>query len=161
MSNIKKHTKGQKIIAKKGVKIGIVVGEYNSEITDVLKESCLNELKKAGVLEKNIKIMFAPGAFELPYMCQQMSKAKKYHAVIALGAVIRGETPHFDFIAFNAAYGIMNISIKYDIPVIFGVLTTENIRQAKARIKKGRRGDKGVEAAQTALKVINYANLKI
>jgi 6,7-dimethyl-8-ribityllumazine synthase len=152
MSSIKKNIKGG-VRAKKGVKIGIVKSTYNSEITDVLLSSCLKELKKAGV--KNIKVTEVPGAYELPFGCKKMIRSKKVDAVIALGAVIKGQTPHFDFIAKSASMGIMNVSLKTNIPIIFGVLTTDNISQAKARVKGGKRGDKGVEAAQAAIKMVN------
>lgn len=152
--NLKKNIK-DKVRAKKGVKIGIVKSTYNSEITDVLESSCLKELKKAGVSEKNIRTMNVPGAFELPFGCKKMIRSKKVDAVIAVGAIIKGQTPHFDIIANACAYGIMEASLKNNIPIIFGVLTTNNIAQAKARIKGGNRGDKGVEAALAALKLIN------
>lgn len=154
MSNIKKHFKSD-IRAKKGARIGIAVSEYNSGITSKLLETCQKELVSRGVLSRNIKVVKVPGAFELPYACQKLAKSKKYHAVIALGAVIRGETSHFDFIAFASSQGIMEVGLEYEMPVVFGVLTTENISQAKARIKGGKRGDKGIEAALTALRLIN------
>lgn len=154
MSNIKKNIKGN-VKVKKGTKIGIVKSEYNAEITDVLLESCLKELAKAGVTKSNTYIITVPGAFELPIACQKLIKAKKPHAVIALGAVIKGGTPHFDFVAQSAASGIMDVSLKTNIPISLGVLTTNNIAQAKARIKGGKVGDKGVEAAITALKMTN------
>ncbi len=152
MSSIKKNIKGG-IKAKKSSKICIVKSTYNSKITDVLETSCIKELKKAGV--KNIKVTEVPGAFELPFTCHKMAKNKKFDAVIALGAVIKGETPHFDMIANACAYGIIEASLRTGIPIIFGVLTTNNLAQAKARIKGGKRGDKGVEAALTAIKMIN------
>ena len=154
MSNIQKNIKGS-VRAKKGVKIGIVKSVYNSNITDVLESSCLKEFKKAGVAEKNIQILEVPGAYELPFGCQKLIKSKKVDAVVALGAVIKGQTPHFDFIAKSASMGIMDVSLKTNIPIIFGVLTTDNMSQAKARIKGGKRGDKGVEAAQAAIKILN------
>lgn len=150
MSSIKNNTKGN-IQAKKGVKIGIVKSIYNSKITDALESSCKQELKKAGISEKNIKVIEVPGAFELPFSCHKMTKEKKFDAIIAIGAIIKGETPHFDVIANACAYGIIESSLRSDTPIIFGVLTTNNLAQAKARIKGGKRGDKGVEAAQTAL----------
>jgi 6,7-dimethyl-8-ribityllumazine synthase len=155
MSSIKDNIKGKSIKAQKGAKIGIVKSEYNSEITDVLLESCLRELKKYGADEKNIKIMEVPGAFEIPFACQSMLTSGKYDAIIALGAVIKGETPHFKYIAKTCAQGIMDVSLKMNKPIIFGVLTTENLKQARERTKGGARGDKGVEAALSALKMIN------
>jgi len=143
------------IKSKYGAKIAIAVSRYNQKITSALLESCKTELVKRGVLSKNIEIFNVPGAFELIFTCKKLSGQKKYDAVIALGAVIRGETPHFDFIAFAVTHGIMEINLENKIPVIFGLLTTNNLKQAKERIKGGKRGDKGVEAALTALEIIN------
>ncbi|MBN1258946.1 6,7-dimethyl-8-ribityllumazine synthase [Candidatus Peregrinibacteria bacterium] len=134
--------------------IAIARSLYNNEITEKLLESCLKELKANGLQDDSIKVVEVPGAFELPYACQKLALFKKYDAIIALGAIIRGETPHFDFIAQNTAQGIMDVSLKFGIPVIFGVLTTNNPAQAKARVKGGKRGDKGKEAARTALKLL-------
>jgi len=141
--------------ARKGTKIAIAVSEYNPEITHSLLKSCQEELMIRGVLTKDIYVVNVPGSFELPYVCKQLAEADKFDAIIALGAVIRGETPHFDYIAFASAHGIMEVGLKHEIPVVFGVLTTENLKQAKARIQGGNRGDKGVEAALTALKMIH------
>ena len=154
MSSIKKHLKSD-IRAKKNTKIGIVVSEYNQEITSKLLESCQDELVVRGMLLKDIYVVKVPGAFELPYACQELTESKKYDVVIALGAVIRGETPHFDFIANATTHGIMDISLKYKMPLVFGVLTTNNLKQAKDRIQGGKKGNKGKEAALTALKMIN------
>ncbi len=154
MSLIKKNIKVG-IKAKKSTRIGIVKSTYNSNITDALESSCVKELKKAGVSEKNIKSIEVPGAFELPFSCQKMAKTKKFDAIIALGAIVKGETPHFDIIANACAYGIIEASLRTGTPIIFGVLTTNNLAQAKVRIKGGKRGDKGVEAALTTIKMIN------
>lgn len=140
--------------APEGVKIGIAVSQYNRDITDILLVSCREELVERGVLLKNIQTAEVPGAFELPLACQKMADTKNFDAVIALGLVIQGETPHFDFIAFEASHGIMEVSLKYNLPVVFGVLTTHNIGQAKARIRGGKRCDKGKEAAMTAIKML-------
>jgi 6,7-dimethyl-8-ribityllumazine synthase len=155
MTIIKNQIKGNTPKINRNVKIGIVKSVYNSEITDVLESSCLKELKKSGVSEKNIRILEVPGAYELPFGCQKLIKSEKQDAVITIGAVIKGQTPHFDFIAKSAATGIMNVSLKTDIPIIFGVLTTNNMAQARARIAGGSRGDKGIEAARAALKILN------
>ncbi len=153
MSNIKQNLRGN-IKAKKSTKISIVVSKYNPEITSALLESCTEELMRCGVLIKNIKVAEVPGAFELPFACNEFASEKKHHAVIALGAIIKGETPHFDFIASAVSQGIMDVSLQTKIPVIFGVLTTNNLKQAKDRIKSGNSGDKGVEAALSALQMI-------
>lgn len=154
MSDIKKHLESD-VQAPAGAKIGIVVSEYNPEITLPLLESCQNELVERGVEKNDIDVIKVPGAFELPHGCKKLADVKKYDAIIALGSLIKGETPHFDFIAFATANGIMDLNTKLDIPFVFGVLTTNNMEQAEARIKNGKRGDKGVEAALTALKMIH------
>lgn len=153
MSQYKPHSSAD-LEAPKECKIGIVVSQYNPEITETLLESCRDELVERGVLLKNIQVIETRGAFELPYACQQLAKSKNADAIIALGAIIKGETPHFDFIAFGVAHGIMEVSLKFDLPVIFGVLTPNNMRQAKARIRGGSKGDKGIEAALTALQAL-------
>jgi len=146
---------GSTVKAKKGAKIAIAVSRYNREITSALLESCKKELIKRGVLRNNIDVTEVPGAFELVYACKKFVDLNKYDAVIALGAVIRGETPHFDFIALSVSHGIMELNLENKIPVIFGVLTTENLKQARDRIKGGKRGDKAAEAAITAIEMIN------
>jgi len=153
MTIIKNQIKGKIPKINRNVKIGIVKSAYNSQITDALEESCVKELKKAGV--KNIVTIEVPGAYELPFGCQKLAKTKKCDVIIAIGAVIKGQTPHFDFIANSASIGIIDVSLKLNVPIIFCVLTTNNIGQARARIKGGGRGDKGIEAAQAALKIIN------
>jgi 6,7-dimethyl-8-ribityllumazine synthase len=154
LSSIRNNIKGD-IVAKKGIRIGIIKSVYNSGITDVLESGCIKELEKAGVAKKNILTIEVPGAYEIPFGCQKLAMTKKCDAIIAIGAVIKGQTPHFDFIAKSAAMGIMDVSLKMNIPIIFGVLTTNNIAQAKARIQGGSRGDKGAEAARAAIKVLN------
>jgi 6,7-dimethyl-8-ribityllumazine synthase len=143
------------IKAKKDAKIAIAVSKYNPEITSALLESCREELVERGVLLKNIEVVNVPGAFELPYACRKFLNMDKFDAIIALGAVIRGETPHFDFIAFASAHGIMELNLENKAPVVFGILTTDNLKQAKARVKGGSHSDKGAEAAVTALEMIN------
>ncbi len=136
----------------KKLRLGIVVSEWNDEITSSLLAGTIKTLIENGVPEKNILIKRVPGSFELPrgaqIFCQQ-----GLDAVICLGCVIQGETRHFDFICQAVAWGIMKLNLKYEIPVIFGVLTPENLNQAKARAG-GKHGNKGVEAAVTALKMI-------
>lgn len=141
--------------AKPDTRIGIAVSKYNSEITEALLQSCQAELVSRGVSADAVDVIYVPGAFELPLVCQKFASSKKYHAVIAIGSLIRGETPHFDCIAFAVSDAIMDVGLKYELPVIFGVLTTENIEQAKDRIHGGTVGDKGIEAAQSALEMIN------
>ncbi|MBI5411780.1 6,7-dimethyl-8-ribityllumazine synthase [Candidatus Peregrinibacteria bacterium] len=139
----------------KNTRIALAVSQFNRDISGALQKSCEQELIRQGVQPKNIKTVWVPGAFELPWACQQLASAKKADAVIALGAVIRGETPHFDCVAFGAALGIMKTNLSSSIPIIFGVLTTDTVAQARDRIRGGKRGDKGVEFACAALQMIN------
>lgn len=131
---------------------GIVVSEWNREITDSLLEGAVETLLKHGVDEKDIYVRYVPGSFELPFGASTLLEKKRFDAVICLGCVIQGETRHFDFICQAVAQGIMDVSLKEEIPVIFGVLTTNNLQQAKDR-SGGACGNKGVEAAITALKM--------
>ncbi len=147
MSSIKKNIAGINTIAKKGVKVGIVRSEYNSQIVDSMYAKCLDTLLGAKVSGKNIKMIKVPGAFELPFACQKLANTKKFDVIIALGALIEGGTPHFDYIASSCAQGIMDVSLKTGTPVVFGVLTTNTMAQAKARI------DKGVEVAVAAIEI--------
>lgn len=149
MSSIKKNIAGKHVVARKGLKIGIVRSEYNAEIVDALWSSCMKTLLASGVEEKNVAAIRVPGAYEIPFACQQLAKSRKVDALIALGAVIRGGTPHFEYVAGSCAEGIMDVSLRLNIPIAFGVLTTDNLAQAKART------DKGAEAALTALAMVH------
>ncbi|MCQ2326259.1 MAG: 6,7-dimethyl-8-ribityllumazine synthase [Bacteroidales bacterium] len=131
---------------------GIVVSDWNNEITDALLKGAVDTLIENGTDEKDILIQHVPGAYELPFGASELNRRKKFDAIICLGCIIQGETRHFDFIANAVANGIMNVSLKEEIPVIFGVLTTNNLEQAQERCG-GRVGNKGVEAAVTALKM--------
>ena len=138
--------------------VAIVVSEWNHEITGALKEGAFHTLVKHGVKKENILITYVPGSFELPVAAQWVLESKKnMDAVICLGCVIQGETRHFDFICEAAALGIKDVSLKYNKPVIFGVLTPENQQQAFDRAG-GKHGNKGDEAAITALKMIAIAS---
>ncbi|MBT1279411.1 6,7-dimethyl-8-ribityllumazine synthase [Thermoanaerobacter sp. CM-CNRG TB177] len=142
-----------KLIAE-GKKFGIVVSRFNEFITNKLLEGALDALKRHGALNENIEIAWVPGAFEIPLIAKKMAESKRYDAVIALGAVIRGETPHFDYVANEVSKGIAKISLDTEVPVIFGVLTTDTIEQAIVRAgTKG--GNKGFEAAVTAIEMAN------
>lgn len=134
--------------------IGIVVSEWNEPITTALLEGAVSTLKKHLVQEENIVIQYVPGSFELPLGAQLMMAHYELDAVICLGCVIQGETRHFDFVAKGVTEGIMQLNLTYARPVIFGVLTTDTFEQAKDRAG-GKHGNKGVEAAQTAIKMIN------
>lgn len=153
MSRLNQHLT-EPVKVKKGAKIGIAVSRYNFDISGALLESCVDELVANGILKKNIEVTYVPGAFELPLACTRLAERQSFDAIIALGTIIKGETPHFDFIAFAATQGIMNTSLSYKLPVVFGVLTTTSLKQAQARIQGGKRGDKGVEAARSALHMI-------
>jgi len=130
--------------------IGIVVAQWNAEITGALYEGSCSALLKNGVLEENITTVQVPGSFELTSGADILLSSKKLDALICLGCVIQGETPHFTFICNAVANGLVNVSIKHNKPVIFGVLTTDNLQQAKDRAG-GKHGNKGEEAAVTAI----------
>ncbi len=134
-------------------KISLVVAEWNSEITFALRDGAIEFLTKMGVKEKNILISYVPGAYELAFGAQLVALGNKYDAVITIGCIIKGDTPHFDFISDACANGIMQVGLSYGLPVIFGVLTTNDLKQAKER-SGGKHGNKGIEAAETALKMI-------
>jgi len=155
MSSIQDNLSQETITAKKEYKISIVKSRFNGDITNALLESCTEELIKSGVSKKNIQIIEMPGAFEIPYACQKIAMTKENDAIIAIGAIIRGDTPHFDYVAEGVTSGTMEVSLKHNIPVIFGVLTTDNKEQAIARIKGGNHGDKGIEIAQATVITLN------
>ncbi|WP_214793609.1 MULTISPECIES: 6,7-dimethyl-8-ribityllumazine synthase [unclassified Exiguobacterium] len=137
-----------------GLKIGIVVGRFNDLITMRLLDGAKDALKRHGVKEEDVSLAFVPGAFELPLVAKKMAMSKKYDAIITLGAVIRGATPHFDYVCNEAAKGIAQASYQSEVPVIFGVLTTETIEQAIERAGT-KAGNKGWEAATSAIEMAN------
>ena len=134
------------------MRFGIVVAEWNSEITNELSKAAYNTLLKNGANENNIVIKKVPGSFELTSGAKYLAKYGKFDAVICIGCIIRGETPHFNYISQSVTEGITSLNIKYSIPFIFGVLTTDNINQARDRAG-GKYGNKGDEAAVTAIKM--------
>lgn len=134
------------------LKVGIVVSEWNEEITAALLEGTLETLRKHGVSRDNIQIKTVPGSFELPYGARILADQCSPEVVICLGCVIQGETKHFDYICQGVTHGITELNLDYDIPFIFGVLTTSNLQQAKDRAG-GKYGNKGDEAAVSALKM--------
>lgn len=137
-----------------GRKFAIVVGRFNSFLTERLLEGCFDGLSRHGVDLSNVVVARVPGAFEIPLMAKKFAESKKYDAVIALGAVIRGDTPHFDFVASEVSKGLAHVSLETGLPVVFGVLTTDTIEQAETRSGvKG--GNKGFEAAMTALEMVS------
>jgi 6,7-dimethyl-8-ribityllumazine synthase len=133
--------------------IGIVVSEWNSHITHALRDGALEVLRTAGLNESQIILEYVPGSFELPMGAQILIETHPVDAVIVLGSVIRGETPHFDFVCDACAQGIMRVGLDHQTPVIFGVLTDDNEAQSIARAG-GEKGNKGIEAAVTALKMV-------
>ncbi|HMM04260.1 MAG: 6,7-dimethyl-8-ribityllumazine synthase [Dysgonomonas sp.] len=137
------------------MKIGIVVSEWNEAVTTPLLQGAYNTLIKHGVKKENILIDFVPGSFELIFGSKHMVENKEIDAVIALGCVVRGDTPHFDYVCSGVTQGIADMNIRYDIPFIFGLLTTDNMQQAEERAG-GRHGNKGDECAITALKMIDF-----
>lgn len=139
------------------MRIGIVVSEWNQEITFALRDGAVNTLIKHGVKEENIVVDYVPGTFELTYAGNLMVNSDHFDSVIVLGCVIRGETPHFDYVCQGVTQGITAINATSDIPVIFGVLTTENQQQAIDRAG-GKLGNKGDECAITAIKMINFSD---
>ncbi len=137
-------------LSGKGLRFGIVVSRFNRGITVRLLEGARRGLRAAGV--EGIVVQWVPGAFEIPLALQRLARTKRFAGLIALGAVIRGETPHFDYVAGEAARGVMEVSLREGIPVAFGILTTNTIRQAKDRAG-GRHGNKGEEAARVVLEM--------
>lgn len=138
------------------MRVGIIVTEWNNHITDKLLEGAVEELKENGVHEDNITIKHVPGSFELIYAAQQLAKFGHVNGIIIVGCVIRGDTPHFDYICQGVTQGIAELNAKGDIPVIFGLLTVNNEEQALERTV-GKMGNKGKEFAVTAIKMIDYA----
>ena len=141
-------------LVSSGLRYGIVVGRFNEFITGKLLSGALDALKRHGVQDEEVAIAWVPGAFEIPYAAQKMAESGKYDAVITLGAVIRGSTPHFDYVCNEAAKGVAAISLKTGVPTIFGVLTTDSIEQAIERAGT-KAGNKGWEAAVTAVEMAN------
>jgi 6,7-dimethyl-8-ribityllumazine synthase len=137
-----------------GMHFGIVVSEWNKEITFALCQGAVDTLKKHGAIGEQIDIEYVPGSFELPLGAQYMADTDLYDAVICIGCVIQGETRHFEFICNAVAKGITDTALNFNIPVIFGVLTPNNWEQAKDRAG-GKHGNKGDEAAITAIKMVN------
>ncbi len=142
-----------KLIAK-DLKFGIVVSRFNSIVTNRLIEGAYDVLIRHKAEEKDISIYKVPGAFEIPITALKLAKSKKFDAIICLGAVIRGETPHFDYIAAETTKGIAEASLKTEVPIIYGVITADTMEQAIDR-SGGKAGNKGAEAALAAIELIN------
>ena len=142
-------------VAAPNAKIAVVIARFNSFINESLLEGAVDALKRIGqVQDDNITLVGAPGAYELPLVARRLADSKKYDAIVALGTVIRGGTAHFEYVAGEASSGLGQVAMQADIPVAFGVLTTENIEQAIERAGT-KAGNKGAEAALVALEMIN------
>lgn len=143
---------GEMIVDK--AKFGIVVSRFNSFVVESLLSAAIDTIVRHGGKEKDIEVIRVPGAVEIPLAAQRMAATKKYDAIIALGAVIRGGTPHFDYVANENSKGLAQVSMQYDIPVAFGVLTVDTIEQAIER-SGTKAGNKGNEAAMSAIEMVN------
>jgi 6,7-dimethyl-8-ribityllumazine synthase len=140
------------------VRIGIAAARFNSEVVEDLLKGCLKRLKELGLGKDQIEIYRVPGAFELPLTAQTMAKTRRFDAIICLGAVIRGETPHFEYVAEECARGVADVSLAEGLPVVFGVLTTNTEQQAWDRCG-GKHGHNGLKAAEAALEMIGVLHV--
>lgn len=143
-----------KLVAQDGMKIGVVVSRFNEFITSKLLGGCQDGLVRHGVNDEDISVAWVPGAFEIPLVAQKMAKSGKYDAVICLGAVIRGKTSHYDYVCNEVSKGIAQVSLNSEIPVLFGIVTTENIEQAIERAGT-KAGNKGYDCALSAIEMVN------
>lgn len=143
----------KKVPTAENMSFGIVVSEWNNNVTDKLLDGAVESLVKHGAKKSNIEIYHVPGSFELVFGAKMLLKHRKPDAVICLGSVIRGDTPHFDYVCSGTTQGIAQLNAEGDIPVIFGLLTTDNLQQAIDRCG-GRLGNKGTECAITAIKMV-------
>lgn len=139
-------------------KFCIVISRFNDFIGSKLLSGAIDELKRHGVSDDNIDVVKVPGAFEIPLAAQRFAKTGKYNALITLGAVIKGSTPHFDYVSAEVSKGVAHVSLETGVPVIFGVLTTDNIEQAIERAGT-KAGNKGADAAKTAIEMANLIKL--
>jgi 6,7-dimethyl-8-ribityllumazine synthase len=140
-----------------GIKVAIIVSRFNEFITGKLLSGAIDGLKRNNADEKDLSVIWVPGAFEIPGVAKKLENSKKYDAIICLGAVIKGSTPHFDYVSAEVSKGVSHISLNSDIPIIFGVLTTDTIEQAIERAGT-KSGNKGFDAAMSAIELINLYN---
>jgi 6,7-dimethyl-8-ribityllumazine synthase len=136
-----------------GLQIGIVAARFNKQITSKLLDACVASLANQGVHREDLEIVRVPGAFEIPLVARTMARANRFDAVICLGAVIRGDTPHFDYICSEVSRGIGQVALETEVPIIFGVLTTETVAQAEARADQ-KQFNRGGAAAQAAIEMV-------
>lgn len=141
-------------LTAKNMKIAIVVARFNEFITSKLLSGCIDCLIRHEAADEDLTVAWVPGAFEIPMAAKKLAESGKYDAVICLGAVIRGATPHFDYVCAEASKGIAQVSMQTGVPVAFGVLTTENIQQSVERAGT-KAGNKGVDCAMTAMEMVN------
>jgi 6,7-dimethyl-8-ribityllumazine synthase len=147
-------------ISAEGFRFAIIVSRFNDFISSKLVDGAMDALKRHGVDEGKVSLIKVPGSFEIPSVAKRLAKSNKYDAIICLGAVIRGATPHFDFIAAEVAKGVASVGLESDIPVTFGVLTTDNLEQAIERAGS-KAGNKGWDAAISAIEMVNlFSQLK-
>ena len=135
-------------------RVAIVAGRFNAEVVDALLEGALRTLQSHGVPDDHTTVVRVPGAFEIPLVVRRLASGGSFEAIITLGAVVRGDTPHFDFVAGECARGVTRVALDFDLPVVFGVLTTDDMDQARARAG-GSEGNKGREAALAALEMVS------
>ena len=143
-----------KLVSENGIKVGIVAARFNEFITSKLVGGALDGLKRENVKDEDIDVAWVPGAFEIPLIASKMAKSRKYDAIICVGAVIRGSTSHYDYVCSEVSKGIAQVSLANDLPVMFGVLTTDTIEQAIERAGT-KAGNKGFECAQGAIEMLN------
>jgi 6,7-dimethyl-8-ribityllumazine synthase len=137
----------------KGLRVGIAVARFNQAVTAQLLDGALTALRERGVADDAVDVVMVPGAFELPLCAQRLAGTGRYDVVVALGAVVRGDTPHFDFVAGEAGTGLMRVGLERDLPIAFGLLTTDTMEQALERAG-GSHGNKGYDAALTGLEMV-------
>lgn len=152
-TKLKPTTVSSSVPSAEGFQFGIAVAEWNREVTEQLLAGAVEQLKAAGCYEEDILIKWVPGAYELSLAAQFFCEHTDVDAVVALGCIIKGDTPHFDFIAMGVTQGINQVALEYNTPVAFGVLTTNDLQQAVDR-SGGKLGNKGAEAAETALRMV-------
>ena len=143
-----------KLVAPNGMKVGIIASRFNEIITNKLLGGAVDGLVRHGVEENNITAAWVPGAFEIPVIAEKMAASKKYDSIICVGAVIRGSTSHYDYVCNEVSKGISQVSMKTGVPVLFGVITTENIEQAIERAGS-KAGNKGYDCALSAIEMVN------
>ena len=143
-----------KVVAKEGMKVAIVASRFNEIIVNKLLGGAVGGLVRHGVEEENITAAWVPGAFEIPVVAQKLAQSKKYDAVICVGAVIRGDTTHYDYVCNEVSKGVAQVGLSTGVPVLFGIITTENIEQAIARAGS-KAGNKGYDCALSAIEMVN------